>query len=181
MSIDFRHYYYFSNKTKSLVTRILLGTGIPLLNSDELPYEKGFYAGGANDMRGWLFKSLGPGGYSGDNDYEKVGDIQIEGNLEYRFPLYGFLKGAIFTDIGNIWTYNNSETFPNGQFNFNTFVSQLAIDAGFGFRFDFQVLIFRIDIAAPMRNPAYPSADRWRIKYLQPKDFVWNFGIGYPF
>jgi len=180
-SIDFRQYYYFSNKTKSIAWRLLLGAGIPYLNSDELPYEKGFYAGGANDMRGWLFKSLGPGSYSGNSPYEKVGDIQIESNIEYRFPVYSFFKGALFIDVGNIWTYNTSTSFPGGKFYFNKFVSQLAVDAGYGFRFDFKVLIFRIDVAAPMRNPAYPEGNRWRIKYLQPKDFVWNFGIGYPF
>lgn len=181
LSIDFRHYYYFSKKTNSIVWRILLGAGIPYLNSNELPYEKGFYAGGANDMRGWLFKSLGPGDYSGDSPYEKVGDIQIEGNIEYRFPIYSFFKGALFIDVGNIWTYNQSTSFPGGKFYFSKFVSQLAIDAGYGFRFDFQVLIFRIDVAAPMRDPMYPQDNRWRIKYIQPKDFVWNFGIGYPF
>ncbi len=180
-SIDFRHYFYFYKKSNTLVYRALIGLGIPYGNSDELPYEKGFYAGGANDMRGWLFKELGPGSYSGNSTYERIGDIQLETNLEYRFPVYGFLKGALFVDIGNIWTYNESTTFPNGEFYFNKFVSQLAIDAGFGFRFDFNVLIFRIDVAAPMRNPAYPLSERWRIKYLQPNDFVWNFGIGYPF
>ena len=181
LGIDFRHYYYFNKKTNSLVWRLLLGAGIPLLNSDDLPYEKGFYAGGANDMRGWLFKDLGPGDYSGNSPYEKVGDIQIEGNLEYRFPIYSFFKGALFTDIGNIWTYGKSESFPGGKFHFNTFVSQLAVDVGVGFRFDFKVLIFRIDAAAPIRNPAYTAGNRWRINYLQPNDIVWNFGIGYPF
>ncbi len=180
-SIDFRHYYYFARKTNSLVSRILVGAGIPFLNSDELPYEKGFYAGGANDMRGWQFKSLGPGGYSGDSSYEKVGDIQIEGNLEYRFPIYSILKGAFFTDIGNIWTYSETTTFTDGKFNIDTFISQLAVDAGFGFRFDFQVLIFRIDVATPLRDPSFPNGDRWRFKYIQIKDFIWNFGIGYPF
>lgn len=181
LSFDYRHYYYFAKKTNSLVLRILLGSGIPYLNSDELPYEKGFYAGGANDMRGWLFKDLGPGDYSGDSPYEKVGDIQIEGNIEYRFPIYSFFKGALFADAGNIWTYNTSETFPGGKFYFDSFVSQLAVDAGVGFRFDFQVFIFRIDAAAPIVNPAYPSGNRWRFSYLQFKDVVWNFGIGYPF
>lgn len=180
-SIDFRHYYYFSRKTSSLVFRVLLGAGVPYANSVELPYEKGFYAGGANDMRGWLFKSLGPGAYSGDSQYEKVGDIQIEGNLEYRFPIHSFFKGALFTDIGNIWNYSESSTFPGGQFHFDTFFQQLAVDAGIGFRFDFQVLIFRIDVATPLHDPSYPSGERWRFKYIQPKDFVWNFGIGYPF
>lgn len=181
VNFDFRHYYYFAKKTNSFVWRILLGAGIPYLNSDELPYEKGFYAGGANDMRGWLFKDLGPGAYSGNSTYEKVGDIQIEGNFEYRFPIYSFFKGALFVDIGNIWTYKETDDFPGGKFYYDKFIPQLAIDAGIGFRFDFKVLIFRIDAAAPMKNPAYPSGERWRIKYLHPTDIVWNFGIGYPF
>ncbi len=180
-SIDFRHYYYFFEKSNSLVFRLLLGAGIPYNNSDELPYEKGFYAGGANDMRGWQFRSLGPGSYEGSSTYERVGDIQIEGNIEYRFPVYSFFKGAFFADVGNIWTYNTSATFPGGKFYFKEFYKQLAVDAGIGFRFDFQFFIFRVDLAAPMRNPAYPEGDRWRIKYLQPKDLVVSFGIGYPF
>lgn len=180
-SIDYRHYFYFYNKTNSLVFRILLGLGVPYGNSDELPYEKGFYAGGANDMRGWLFKDLGPGDYSGTTTYERIGDIQIEGNIEYRFPIYSFFKGAFFVDVGNIWTYNESSSFPGGKFYYDEFVSQLAVDAGVGFRFDFKVLIFRIDVAAPIRNPAYAEGNRWRLAYLHPTDFVWNFGIGYPF
>ena len=181
ISIDFRHYYYFVNKTNALVSRVLLGAGIPYLNSEELPYEKSFFAGGANDMRGWMFKSLGPGDYSGNSPYEKIGDLQIEGNVEYRFPIYDFFKGALFVDVGNIWTYKTSETFPGGKFYLNKFVSQLAVDAGIGFRFDFKILIFRIDGAAPIRNPAFPEGDRWRFAYLHPTDIIWNFGIGYPF
>jgi len=180
-SLDFRHYIYFFNKTNSFVFRILVGAGIPYKNSDELPYEKGFYAGGANDMRGWQFKSLGPGGFAGSSDYERVGDIQVEGNMEYRFPVYSFFKGAFFVDVGNIWTYQNSPSYPGGKFEFNDFYKELAIDAGVGFRFDFQFFIFRIDVAAPMRDPAYPLNKRWKINYLQMKDFILNFGIGYPF
>lgn len=180
-SIDFRHYVYFLNKTNSLVFRALLGAGIPYKNSDELPYEKGFYAGGTNDMRGWQFKSLGPGAYDSITDYERVGDIQLEGNVEYRFPIYSFFKGAFFVDVGNIWTYKNSTTFPGGKFEFDTFYKELAVDAGVGLRFDFQFFIFRLDLAAPMRNPAYPQGKRWRFSYLQLNDFILNFGIGYPF
>ncbi len=181
INFDFRHYYYFSKKTNSIVSRLLLGLGLPYLNSEELPYEKGFYGGGANDMRGWLFKELGPGDYSGDSPYEKIGDMQIEGNLEYRFPIYKFFKGALFVDVGNIWTYKVSESFPGGKFYLNKFISQLAVDVGIGFRFDFKIFIFRIDGAAPIRNPAFPEGDRWRMSYLHPTDIVWNFGIGYPF
>jgi hypothetical protein len=83
--------------------------------------------------------------------------------------------------VGNIWTYKTSETFPGGKFYLNKFVSQLAVDAGIGFRFDFKILIFRIDGAAPIRNPAFPEGDRWRFAYLHPTDIIWNFGIGYPF
>jgi outer membrane protein assembly factor BamA len=180
-SIDFRHYYYFFEKSNALVFRFLAGAGIPYGNSDELPYEKGFYAGGANDMRGWQFRSLGPGSYSGTSTYERIGDIQLEGNIEYRFPVYSFFKGALFADVGNIWTYNTSTTFPGGQFKINEFYKQLALDAGVGFRFDFQFFIFRIDAAAPLRNPAYPTGETWRFRYLQVKDFVFSFGIGYPF
>ncbi len=181
INIDYRHYYYFFNKTNSMVFRALIGTAIPYLNSEEIPYEKGFYAGGANDMRGWEFRKLGPGSFSGTSSYERVGDIQLEANVEYRFPIYSFFKGALFADIGNIWTYSDSETFPGGKFELNDFHNELAVDGGLGLRFDFQYFVFRFDLAIPLRDPAYDSGDRWRIQYLQFKQFVGNIGIGYPF
>ena len=107
--------------------------------------------------------------------------MQIELNFEYRFPIHSFVKGAIFTDIGNIWTMKENETFVGGEFKFNTFYKQLAADAGLGLRFDFSFLLFRLDAAAPIVNPAYPEGERWRISKLQFNDFILNFGIGYPF
>ncbi len=179
-NIDYRHYFHLNSNGHIIVFRGLAGAGIPYLNSNEIPYEKAFYAGGANDMRGWRFRTLGPGGFSGNNDYERLGDIMLESNLEYRFPIYSFLKGAFFTDIGNIWS-GNTENFPNGQFKLNTFYQQLAIDSGFGLRFDFTYFIFRLDAGIPLRDPAFPNNNRWRFNYLKFNQFIINFGIGYPF
>jgi len=179
-NIDYRHYFHLNNEGHIVVFRGLVGAGIPYLNSKEIPYEKAFYAGGANDMRGWRFKTLGPGGYYSTNDYERSGDILLESNIEYRFPIYSFLKGAFFTDIGNIWS-GNTQNFPNGQFDINTFYKQLAVDGGFGLRFDFTYFIFRLDAGIPLRDPSFPNSERWRFNYLKFNQFIINFGIGYPF
>ena len=181
LSADYRNYIHFDNDGRVLVFRTYIGLAIPYGNSAEIPYEKGFYAGGANGMRGWHFRMLGPGGYSGNDVYERIGDIQLETNLELRFPIYHFFKGALFADMGNIWNYNASPTYPNGQFKWNSFARQLALDTGFGFRLDFNYFVFRFDIAAPVINPAYPQGSRWRLPYLKWNDFIGNFGIGYPF
>jgi len=180
-SIDVREYLYFNSKKNIFALRFFLGSAIPYLNSEEIPYTKGFYAGGANGMRGWHFKTLGPGEYSKRNNYERIGEIQIEANAELRFPLYRFLKAALFLDVGNIWTYSESTVYPGGQFKFNTFYKQFAVDGGVGIRLDFSYFLFRLDFAAPFLDPAYPEDDRWRIQYLQFNDFIVNFGIGYPF
>lgn len=118
----------------------------------------------------------------GNLNIECIGDIQLEMNLEYRFTLKGVLKGAIFTDIGNIWTLKENETFKGGQFKFNTFYKQLAVDAGIGLRLDIgSFMLIRVDAAAPIVNPIYPEGERWRISKLQFNDFIICFGIGYPF
>jgi outer membrane protein assembly factor BamA len=180
--IDFRYFFTFSEEN-TLVYRNLFGLGVPIGNSVVLPFEKGFYGGGTNDMRGWKYRSLGPGSYQDTSTiyFEKMGDIILEANLEYRFPVYGFLKGALFTDFGNIWLLNNSESYPGGKLNFDEILNEIAIDGGIGFRFDFSFFIFRIDGAAPLRDPALPKGSRWQFSSLQMKDVIWNFGIGYPF
>ncbi len=180
-NFDFRHYDYFMDKNHALVFRILLGFAVPYGNSSEVPYEKGYFAGGANDMRGWQFRTLGPGGFYGENDYERVGDIQIEGNAEYRFTIYKVLKGAFFVDVGNIWTLQQSSTYPGAQFKWDTWYQQLAVDAGFGLRLDFSFFIFRVDMAVPLVDPAYwITGDQIRIP-VEWHRTVYNFGIGYPF
>ncbi len=180
--VDFR-YYFALNEENTLVYRNLFGIGVPYGNSEVLPFEKGFYAGGASDMRGWRYRSLGPGSFSDTtaNNFEKMGDLILEANLEYRFPVYSFVKGAIFADFGNIWLLEFSENYPGGKFDFGDVLSEVAIDGGVGIRFDFSFFIFRIDGAVPLRDPAYPVNDRWRLGRLQLKNVIWNFGIGYPF
>ncbi len=181
-AFDFRYFKYVADDNQ-IATRLMIGAGIPYGNSNDMPFEKSFYAGGSNGMRGWQFRGLGPGTFNNPENLniERIGDIQLELNLEYRFPIHSFIKGAIFTDIGNIWTMKENETFVGGQFKFNTFYKQLAADAGIGLRFDFSFFLFRLDAAAPMVNPAYPEGERWRISKLRFSDFILNFGIGYPF
>jgi len=177
---DFRQYFLLS-KNNRLVFRVLVGFGLPYGNSVDMPFERSFYGGGANGMRGWAFRELGPGSFSGEENIERIGDIQLETSFEYRFPISGFLKGAIFTDIGNIWTINENAYLPGGAFDISNFYQELAVDAGLGFRFDFSFFIFRLDAAIPLRNPAEDPNARWVFSESQLKDIVWNFGIGYPF
>ncbi len=180
---DFRYYRPLTENQK-VVYRAALGIGVPYGNSSSLPFEKGFFAGGSNGLRGWPVRSLGPGSYIANDSvsYENIGDIWIEANLEYRFPIYSFVNGALFTDAGNVWLLKKNEDFPDGEFSFNHFLPSLAFDAGFGFRFDFSFFIFRIDGGVPLYDPGKISDDRWiSLRKFQIKNINWNFGIGFPF
>ncbi len=177
---DLRYYRVLSHEHR-LVYRAMIGVGYSYGNSVQMPFEKSYFAGGSNGMRGWQLRHLGPGSYSDSVDIERIGDIQLEMNLEYRFPVISYLKGALFMDAGNIWTLHDQAYFKNGTFGFNTFYKEIALDAGLGFRFDFSFFIFRLDAAIPLRDPAFPEYERWRFNKLQLKQLVWNFGIGYPF
>ena len=135
-------------------------------------------------MRGYKMYTLGPGTYHNDSvtgTYSQIGDIQLEANVEFRFSIYKFLKGALFIDAGNIWLLQDNPQLPGGVFNFSTFVPQVAIDFGIGIRLDFDFFIFRLDPAIPIRVPWYSENNRWYFDKMQFKDIVWNFGIGYPF
>ena len=183
LDLDFRYFNYIG-RGNQIASRFMVGIGVPYGNSNDMPFEKSFYAGGSNGMRGWHFRELGPGTYNNSENIniECIGDIQLEMNLEYRYTIQGALKGAIFTDIGNIWTMRENESFVGGQFKFDTFYKQLAVDAGIGLRLDIaSFILLRLDAAAPIVNPIYPQGERWRISKLQFRDFILNFGIGYPF
>jgi len=180
LDVDYRKFWQFSTKRR-LAFRVMSGFGIPYGNSEGIPFEKSFWLGGANDMRGWRLRSLGPGAYTNDSvRYDRTGDMMLYSSLEYRFPIYSFLNGGIFTDAGNIWIRKDNPDFQGGTFYLKNLGQQLALDAGLGLRFDFSFFIFRLDWAFRMKNPEY--ANQW----FQPEDFrlrkaVWNFGIGYPF
>ena len=179
--VDFRYYNYLSSK-RAWVFRGAAGIGFPYGNSNSLPFEKAFFAGGANDMRGWLLRSLGPGAYHNTlNTFDKTGDVQLEANVEYRFPMYDFLNGGLFCDAGNIWLLYPNQDFPGGEIS-SRLMKQIAVDAGFGFRFDFGFFILRIDAALPLRYP-YLNNDRYWVDLTKTrlKNVVWQFALGYPF
>ncbi len=177
---DFRYYRLLSLDNR-LVFRTFVGLAVPYGNSSEMPFERSFFAGGANGMRGWQYKQLGPGTFTDSLNIERIGDIQLEFNAEYRFPIYDYLKGALFIDAGNIWTLKEIENLPGGAFKLDKFYKDFAIDAGIGFRFDLSFFVFRLDAAVPLRDPAKIPEDRWQFNNIKLKTFVWNFGIGYPF
>ncbi|MEI6122993.1 MAG: BamA/TamA family outer membrane protein [Bacteroidota bacterium] len=179
---DFRYYMYFNDQNYT-VFRTYAGYGAPLNNANTLPFEKSFYSGGANSMRAWRLKSLGPGSYKDAATYalDKIGEIGIEINLEYRFPIYKFLKGAAFIDIGNVWLRKKTDLFPGGEFQFSRFFSELAFDGGLGLRADFGYFVIRLDGAFVLKDPAMPKHNRW-IGQNDNRFLVFgNFGIGYPF
>lgn len=182
--IDFRQYNQLSENTM-LVFREFIGLGLPYGNSYDMPFERSFYAGGSTGMRGWTYRQLGPGSYVPANEspnIERIGDIQMEFNAEFRFPIRNSFKGAIFTDIGNIWNYHANELLPGGEFHFNSFYRQLAMDAGLGMRFDLKVAVIRLDLAMPFRNP-YPDDEGryWTFHNMSIFDIHPVMNIGYPF
>ncbi len=179
---DFR-YYIMRGKDHTIALRAAFGIALPYGNSIDIPFEKGFFGGGANGMRAWPLRYLGPGAYQNLNpEIERVGDFQVEGNIEYRFSIYSIFKGAFFYEIGNIWYLSENETFPGGELSLQEFPGELAMDAGLGLRLDFSYFIFRLDVAQRLKDPAYPQGDRWVIgrdrNWFHP---VLNLGIGYPF
>ena len=181
--VDFRQYYKLGEKSW-FVCRQLVGLGIPYGNSYDMPFERSFYSGGSTGMRGWYYRKLGPGAYIPDDSFnvERIGDIQLECNAELRFPIHSSVNGALFIDAGNVWNYHANELLPNGEFHFNTFYDQIAVDAGIGTRLDFKIAVLRIDLALPIRYP-YPNQEgkHWRFDEDSLMDLQWVFNIGYPF
>ncbi|MBK9289297.1 MAG: BamA/TamA family outer membrane protein [Flavobacteriales bacterium] len=162
---EVRWYHALGGRGDQLVTRFLSQAGIAYGNTEVMPYVKQFYTGGTNSLRGFRARSVGPGSYiSPQNDnllVDQVGDLKLEANMEYRFGLSGIVKGALFADVGNVWLLNEDPTRPGGAFKWDTFVSELAVDAGIGLRVDPQVIVIRLDLAAPLRRPDLPAGDRW--------------------
>ena len=177
---DFSYYQIFSSHT-ALVYRLAAGIGMAYLNSDFIPYEKTFFAGGANDLRAFRARTIGPGSYAANNFIEQLGDIKINANVEYRFDIFRILEGAIFADAGNIWLRDNFRELPGSRFQPGTFLSELALGTGIGMRLDFTFFIFRIDAGIPLKDPGRAANDRWVINYLKLSSINYNFGIGYPF
>lgn len=167
----------------SLAWHIGLGIASPYLNSDQIPYERRYFAGGSNSVRGWATRSLGPGKYRPENEsdfFNQTGDIKLLAQAEYRFHASQMIEYAAFIDAGNIWTVKPYENQPEGAFYFNTFYKDIALSYGLGIRFDLSFFLLRFDFAMKAHDPSLEKS--WSITHPEFKrDFAWHFGVGYPF
>jgi len=169
----------------SLAFRIGAGIAVPYGNSSMVPFEKRFYAGGANSVRGWGVRTLGPGRYDARNTVtnfiNQCGDLRLDINLEARCKLFWVVEGALFIDGGNIWTIRNYENQPGGQFSFRTFAREIAWSYGAGIRFDFNYFLIRLDLGLKAYNPAM-NQQRWPLTHPDwSRDATFHFSVGYPF
>ena len=191
MEHDFRWYHKFGEKT-SFASRIIAGVAYPYGNSEYIPFSKQFFVGGSNSIRSFRARTLGPGSYdlrtqTSSFYFDQSGDIKLEMNAEYRANVYKFFNVAAFVDAGNVWLVNENEDFPGGKFG-KDWMSEIAVGAGVGLRFDFSIMILRLDLAIPLRIPYYEKGDRWTFDKIDFGDSTWrkdnlifNIAIGYPF
>lgn len=199
--VDFRYYFKFG-KERTLVSRLYAGWGIPYGNSNTLPFVKQFFSGGPYSVRAFQIRSLGPGAFSPENNnttsfFDQSGNFRLEGNVEYRFPIWSYLKGALFADAGNVWLTNditqddeadtqgrefNEQLYEEGKFG-PDWAKQLGIGVGFGLRVDIQNFVIRFDLASPLQVPYLPEGERIRTPFFGGGDdnLILNFAIGYPF
>lgn len=177
--VDLRYYKRIDQRSQ-WVNRLIMGFGYPYGNSRQLPFVKQFFAGGNNSLRGFRSRTVGPGRYSPPNRDnpavlflpDQSGDIKLEFNSEYRPKLFSIVEGALFLDAGNVWLFNEDPLKPGAQFSSN-FLKELAIDAGFGLRLDFTILLLRLDFAFPLKVPYLDKVPN--------NNMVFNLAIGYPF
>ncbi|MBS2100135.1 BamA/TamA family outer membrane protein [Carboxylicivirga linearis] len=185
--IDIR-YHFNVNRINSFAYRFFAGVAYPYGNSQTMPFVKQYFSGGANSVRAWPVRGLGPGSHKESviNYYNMTADIKLEFNAEYRYKLFWLLEGALFLDVGNIWdiTSTGDEVRDaNGLFKFNQFYKQLAVGVGTGLRLDFNYFVFRLDMGLKARDPSLQKGDRWILgrRALTWDDTAFNFAIGYPF
>jgi len=201
---DLRFYHTISDRS-SLAFRAFGGIGVPLQNLNVIPFSKSFFSGGANGLRAWRARTVGPGGFFEPSvTYDKIGDIQLEANVEYRFNLIDYSEGAFFLDAGNIWLLNEDEIRPQGNFEVDRFLSEVAVGGGFGLRLNFDYFLIRFDLASQLKDPSLVQGERWiwepKTSYNQRIEeynltlddsetplknyrlrLNFNLGIGYPF
>ncbi|MGW8123377.1 translocation and assembly module lipoprotein TamL [Roseivirga echinicomitans] len=178
---NFVYHYHLSSK-QTLVGRAFGGFGLPYANSESLPFSRQYFSGGPSSVRAFRTRSLGPGSYqptAADQNsfFDRSGDIRLEANIEYRFPIYSFLKGALFVDAGNVWLNNENAALPGGKFS-SDFIKELGIGYGAGLRVDIQSFVIRFDLASPFSKPYLPVGKRTGFNL---SEILFNFGIGYPF
>ena len=192
MEHDFRYYLKLNDKSQ-IATRFIGGVAYPYGNSVHMPFSKQFFVGGSNSVRAFRARTLGPGSYDPRTEerssyfHDQAGDIKLEANVEYRANLVSFLNVGVFVDAGNVWLFNEEESRPGGKIS-KDFLSEIAVGAGIGLRFDFNILVLRTDFAMPLRIPYLPKGDRWSFNEIDFSSKQWrrdnlmlNIAIGYPF
>ncbi|OYU94783.1 MAG: hypothetical protein CFE21_13920 [Bacteroidetes bacterium B1(2017)] len=183
---DYRYNKYLDENNR-IATRASLGIALPFGNSPNyVPFDKRFFIGGANSIRAFLPRSIGPGSYDTTGNLDRSGDIRIETSIEYRFNILNhFIEGALFTDVGNIWRIKDDGR-RDAVFNFNTFYKQLAVGTGVGVRLNLDFLILRLDAAFPIFDPRRSEGNHYVFREYRDVGLLWtntifNFGVGYPF
>ncbi len=181
---DYSLTHYFDTRS-SLAVHVGAGIAVPYGNSTVLPFEKRFYAGGANGVRGWGVRSLGPGSYNAMRSQNRFiyqcGDIRFDASVEYRAKLFWVIELGAFIDVGNIWTIRDYEDQPGGVFRFDRFYEQLAASYGLGIRLDFNYFLVRVDMGMKAHNPA-SGQEHWPLVHPDFKrDSEFHFSVGYPF
>jgi outer membrane protein assembly factor BamA len=184
LKTDFEYRKGFQmDKYNALVFRAFSGIAIPYGNSDQVPFERKYFTGGANGIRAWPIRTLGPGSYKANaNEFpNQAGDIKLETNAEYRFAMIGPFEGALFVDMGNIWSLNDNR--PGTEFTLSNFYKELAVGTGVGLRYDFSFVIVRIDLGLKLHDPSLDEGERWiPAHYIFDKNNMnFAFAIGYPF
>lgn len=179
-------YLWRIDAKNALAFRCFAGLGVPYGNSYSLPIERMYYSGGPSSMRGWQIRSLGPGSYVpdsiGDVMYQ-VSDMKLEINAEYRFNLIKYLEGAVFMDVGNIWTVNKNDPRTGALFDWSRFYKEVAMNTGIGARLNLDFLVVRVDWGLQLKQPGTSLSRHW----VQPREWIkggassWHFAIGYPF
>lgn len=182
---DYSETYRIDEKN-SIAWRLGGGVAYPYGNWKQIPIQKRFFAGGANSVRGWGVRELGPGSfYDPDaNFYQYSGDIRLDANVEYRSKVFWIIELAAFIDMGNVWTIKEYKDQPRGQFKFNSFYKEIAAAWGLGIRFDFDFVLLRLDCGWKAYDPAHnPNVSHWRIKepYRLRRNTALHLAVGYPF
>lgn len=177
-----KHLIY--DRNNRIVFHARMGLAVPYGNSVTVPFEKRYFAGGANSVRGWTAYQLGPGTFESQNNYidynTQMGDVKLDLNMEYRSKLFWKFEGALFLDAGNVWTIKNYDIQPKGAFKFNRFVEQMGVAYGAGLRTDFSFFVLRLDLGVKLYDPSKSRLEKWRT-HFKKEDFALNLAIGYPF
>ncbi len=169
-----------------LVARMLVGAAHAYGNSSQVPYSEQFYIGGANSIRAFAVRSVGPGSFRPDvtnpnGYYDQTGTFKLEANLEYRFPIFSYLKGALFLDAGNVWMLSDDSNRPGGKLVMKDFFNEIAVGTGLGLRFDMDMLVIRADVGYALHAPYDTGKSGYFNMPSFKKSYAFHLAIGYPF